>query len=110
MIKRACHAHGFAWACGKLNSSMATQSSGHRTNSCNLKHLLEVIGAAALAVIVVSQTIEHTMAVDRPSETAFPTRSPAVGKHGRAATSQPLGTQAAIEILQGGGNAVDAAI
>src|SRR4029079_1132912 len=110
MIKRACHAHGFAWACGKLNSSMATQSSGHRTNSCNLKHLLEVIGAAALAVVVLSQTIEHAMAVDRPTERSFTTRSPAVGKHGMAATSQPLASQAAIEILQAGGNAIDAAI
>jgi len=50
------------------------------------------------------------MAVDRPTERSFVTRSPAVGKHGMAATSQPLATQAAIEILQIGGNAVDAAI
>ena len=50
------------------------------------------------------------MAVDRPTERSFATRSPAVGKHGMAATSQPLATQAAIEILQAGGNAVDAAI
>ena len=50
------------------------------------------------------------MAVDRPTERSFVTRSPAVGKHGMAATSQPLATQAAIEILQAGGNAVDAAI
>ncbi len=50
------------------------------------------------------------MAVDQPSDRSFATRSPAVGKHGMAATSQPLATQAAIEILQSGGNAVDAAI
>src|SRR6185295_7272414 len=53
---------------------------------------------------------ERAMAVDRPTERSFVTRSPAVGRHGMAATSQPLATQAAIEILQAGGNAIDAAI
>jgi len=50
------------------------------------------------------------MAQHRPSGRSFVTRSPAVGKHGMAATSQPLATLAAIEILKAGGNAVDAAI
>ncbi|HEY3393920.1 MAG TPA: gamma-glutamyltransferase [Lacipirellulaceae bacterium] len=50
------------------------------------------------------------MAADRPSGRTFLTRSPAVGKHGMAATSQPLATQAAIEILKAGGSAIDAAI
>src|SRR5688572_25372040 len=54
--------------------------------------------------------LSRTMAVDRPSERSFTTRSPAVGKNGMAATSQPLATLAAIEILQAGGNAIDAAI
>lgn len=50
------------------------------------------------------------MSVDRPTGRPFVTRSPAVGKCGMAATSQPLATLAAIEILKSGGNAVDAAI
>jgi gamma-glutamyltranspeptidase/glutathione hydrolase len=49
-------------------------------------------------------------AADRPLGRAFATRSPAVGAHGMAATSQPLATLAAIEILKAGGNAIDAAI
>jgi gamma-glutamyltranspeptidase/glutathione hydrolase len=50
------------------------------------------------------------MGVDRHAERSSTTRSPAVGRHGMAATSQPLATQAAIDILQAGGNAIDAAI
>ena len=50
------------------------------------------------------------MAADRPIERQFTTRSPAVGKRGMAATSQPLATLAAIDVLKAGGNAVDAAI
>lgn len=39
-----------------------------------------------------------------------PTRSLVVAKHGMAATSHPLSTLAAIEVLQRGGNALDAAV
>ncbi len=40
----------------------------------------------------------------------FATRSEVVARHGMAATSQPLATQTAVEILRRGGTAVDAAI
>jgi gamma-glutamyltranspeptidase/glutathione hydrolase len=49
-------------------------------------------------------------AAERPLGRSFVTRSPAVSQHGMAATSQPLATLAAIEILKAGGSAVDAAI
>src|SRR5260370_33130772 len=39
-----------------------------------------------------------------------PGRSIAASQHGVAASSQPLAAQAAVQILQRGGNAVDAAI
>src|SRR5687768_12687722 len=53
---------------------------------------------------------ERVLAADRFTGRSFVTRSPAVGRNGMAATSQPLATLAAIEILQSGGNAIDAAI
>lgn len=46
----------------------------------------------------------------RPADLPFATRSEVLARGGMAATSQPLATQAALEIMRKGGNAVDAAI
>lgn len=51
-----------------------------------------------------------TFAADRITGRPFATRSEVIAKHGMAATSQPLATQIAIDILKQGGSAVDAAI
>ena len=50
------------------------------------------------------------MAGDRITGRSFATRSEVIARHGMAATSQPLATQVAIDILKQGGTAMDAAI
>lgn len=47
---------------------------------------------------------------DRVAGAAHASRSEVIAPHGMAATSQPLATQIAIDILKAGGSAVDAAI
>ncbi|MCE1199957.1 MAG: gamma-glutamyltransferase [Marinilabiliales bacterium] len=49
-------------------------------------------------------------AQDRITGKTFATRSEVIARHGMACTSQPLATQAALDVLKAGGNAMDAAI
>lgn len=50
------------------------------------------------------------MAQDRITGRDFASRSEIIAEYGMAATSQPLATQVALDILKKGGNAIDAAI
>ncbi|MDR6195363.1 gamma-glutamyltransferase [Siphonobacter sp. SORGH_AS_0500] len=49
-------------------------------------------------------------AQDRPLGKTFATRSVVMAQRGMACTSHPLSTQAALDVLKSGGNAIDAAI
>ncbi len=49
-------------------------------------------------------------AADRVTGFSFATRSPVLATEAMAATSQPLATQVALDVMKNGGNAIDAAI
>jgi gamma-glutamyltranspeptidase/glutathione hydrolase len=67
-----------------------------------MKQLILISSLLLLCVISSSQ--------DRVTGRDFASRSEVIARNGMAATSQPLATQAALDILKKGGTAIDAAI
>jgi len=63
-----------------------------------------------ILLIFVICLLINAIAQDRITGQTFATRSEVIAQHGMACTSQPLATQAALDILKAGGNAIDAAI
>ncbi|WP_346839401.1 gamma-glutamyltransferase [Microbulbifer sp. SAOS-129_SWC] len=74
-----------------------------------MKSLLRQVFTAALSAALLGG-VATASAYDRVNGAGFASRSPVLATHGMAATSQPLATQIALDILKRGGSAVDAAI
>ena len=64
-----------------------------------------------LTVLVLSIFVSTaTNGADRVTGEVFAIRSPVLATSAMAATSQPLATQVALDVMKNGGNAIDAAI
>ena len=61
-------------------------------------------------IFILLLLFNELFAYDRITGLPFATRSEVIGQNGMAATSHPLATQTAIDVLKSGGNAIDAAI
>src|SRR6187200_2321215 len=76
-----------------------------------MRYRMKIIFSLRILVMILLMMITlNVVAQDRGSGKTFATRSEVIAQHGMACTSQPLATQAAIDILKQGGNAIDAAI
>jgi len=76
-----------------------------------MKPSLKSLSWFAISVAISAATLASSVkAADRVTGRDFATRSEVIAQHGMAATSHPLATQIALDVMKQGGNAIDAAI
>ncbi len=74
-----------------------------------MNKIMKALPASLLTTILLF-TSTFSNAADRVTGASFATRSPVLATQAMAATSQPLATQVALDVMKKGGNAIDAAI
>jgi gamma-glutamyltranspeptidase/glutathione hydrolase len=72
--------------------------------------LILLLASNLATTLMAQETPQNLVGPSRPSGPEFQTRSVTVARNGMACTSDPRATLAALEVLQRGGSAVDAAI
>jgi gamma-glutamyltranspeptidase/glutathione hydrolase len=75
-----------------------------------MRRLFSVAAGVLLAMPVIAPLAAQSAVAPSARPLTMAGRSPLYAPHGVAATSQPLATEAALGVLQRGGNAIDAAV
>src|SRR5918995_1203019 len=71
---------------------------------------MRLLSAVTLLVIATMTAAGAQLPGDRPAGNPRGTRSPVPARNGVIATSQPLASAAGLQVMQEGGNAIDAAV